>query len=125
MAGKMVHIEIPAADTEKARGFYGGLFGLEFAAFPPDSEYHMARIDDTSGLAVSGMESGARGMRTYFDVDDIKASTARVQELGGEADEPMPVPSMGWFVHCRDPHGNDFGLWQSDPEAPMPEGMPT
>ena len=26
----------------------------------------------------------------------------------------MPVPSMGWFAVCQDPHGNDFGLWQND-----------
>ena len=121
MAGKMVHIEIPAEDTGKAQAFYGGLFGWEFDAYPPGSEYHMARIDDSSGVAVSGMEPGRRGTRSYFDVDDIRASKARVEALGGEADEPMPVPTMGWFVTCRDPHGNDFGLWQSDPEAPTPE----
>jgi predicted enzyme related to lactoylglutathione lyase len=27
------------------------------------------------------------------------------------------VPSMGWFATCRDPHGNDFGLWQTDSSA--------
>jgi predicted enzyme related to lactoylglutathione lyase len=32
----------------------------------------------------------------------------------------MPVPQMGWFSVCRDPHGNDFGLWQNDPSAPEP-----
>jgi predicted enzyme related to lactoylglutathione lyase len=56
-------------------------------------------------------------MRAYFDVDDINAGAARVRELGGKADEPMPVPSMGWFATCRDPHGNDFGLWQTDSSA--------
>jgi predicted enzyme related to lactoylglutathione lyase len=29
---------------------------------------------------------------------------------------------MGWFVTCTDPHGNEFGLWQTDPSAPMPSG---
>jgi predicted enzyme related to lactoylglutathione lyase len=29
---------------------------------------------------------------------------------------------MGWFVTCTDPHGNEFGLWQSDWSARMPEG---
>jgi predicted enzyme related to lactoylglutathione lyase len=43
-----------------------------------------------------------------------------VKELGGEADEPTPVPSMGWFATCRDPQGNEFGLWQTDPSAPAP-----
>ena len=118
MPGQMVHIEIPADDTGKAREFWGGLFGWTFEAFPGSpSEYHTFRINDNSGGAISSMEPGKKGTRTYFDVDDIKAGAARVKELGGEADEPMPVPSMGWFVTCRDPHGNDFGLWQTDPSA--------
>jgi predicted enzyme related to lactoylglutathione lyase len=29
---------------------------------------------------------------------------------------------MGWFATCKDPHGNVFGLWQSDPAAPAPTG---
>jgi predicted enzyme related to lactoylglutathione lyase len=30
---------------------------------------------------------------------------------------------MGWYARCKDTEGNDFGLWQSDPSAPTPEGM--
>jgi len=37
-----------------------------------------------------------------------------VRELGGEANEPMPVPAMGWFSTCTDPQGNEFALWQTD-----------
>jgi len=51
---------------------------------------------------------------------DVNAGAARVRELGGEADEPGPVPGMGWFVTCRDTQGNDFGLWQHDTSAPTP-----
>jgi len=43
-----------------------------------------------------------------------------VKELGGEANEPMPVPGMGWFATCKDPHGNEFGLWHIDTSAPAP-----
>jgi uncharacterized protein len=120
MTGEIVHIEIPADDTAKAQAFWGGLFGWEFESFPGPSEYHMTRIDDTSGAAITNMEPGKRGTRTYFAVDEINAGAARVKELGGEADEPMPVPSMGWFATCRDPHGNEFGLWQTDASAPAP-----
>ena len=45
-----------------------------------------------------------------------------MNELGGEAGEAMPVPGMGWFVTCKDPHGNEFGLWQTDESAPPPTG---
>ena len=119
MPGEMVHIEIPADDTEQARAFWGGLFGWQFEQFPGPSEYHMVRISENSGGAITNMEAGKRGTRTYFDVEDIRAGVARVQELGGQADNPMPVPSMGWFATCRDPHGNEFGLWQTDPSASM------
>ena len=45
---------------------------------------------------------------------------AKVGDLGGEAGDPMPVPSMGWFAVCKDVEGNEFGLWQTDPDASMP-----
>ena len=121
MAGQVVHLEIPSDDTEKARAFWGGLFGWTFEQYPGPSEYHMTRISEQTGAAISA-EPGKRGMRLYLDVDDIKAGAARVKELGGEAGEPMAVPSMGWFAVCKDVEGNEFGLWQSDPSAPTPGG---
>ena len=120
MRGQMVHIEFPADDTGRAQAFWGSLFGWEFQAFPGPSEYHMARITDNSGVAITNMEPGKRGALTYFDVDDITVEVARVAELGGETSEAMPVPGMGWFATCSDPHGNEFGLWQSDDNAPVP-----
>lgn len=122
MAGEIVHLEIPADDTEKARTFWGSLFGWQFEAYPGPSEYHMTRISDRGGAAITNMEPGKRGTRPYFDVADINAGAARVKELGGDASDAMPVPNMGWFSTCTDPEGNEFGLWQSDPSAPVPTG---
>ena len=121
MPGQIVHLEVPADDTGKAQEFWGGLFGWEFQAYPGPSEYHMTRIGEEQGAAITNMESGKKGTRPYVSVDDINAGAARVKELGGEAGDPMPVPSMGWFAVCQDPHGNDFGLWQNDESAPTPE----
>jgi uncharacterized protein len=120
MPGQIVHIEIPADDTGKGREFWGSLFGWQFQSYPGGgpSEYHMTRIGEQQGAAVTNMEPGKRGARAYFDVEDIRSGAARVRELGGDADEPKPVPSMGWFSTCTDPQGNEFGLWQTDPTAP-------
>jgi predicted enzyme related to lactoylglutathione lyase len=118
MTGEIVHIEIPADDTGTSREFYGGLFGWEFQSFPGPFEYHMTRLGEEQGAAITDMEPGKRGTRSYFLVDDINAGAARVKELGGEANDPRPVPNMGWFSTCTDPHGNDFGLWQVDTSAP-------
>jgi uncharacterized protein len=119
MPGQIVHIEIPADDTAKAREFYGPLFGWEFNEFPgTPGEYHVFQASDRQGGAITSMEPGKVGMRSYFLVDDINAGAARVKELGGEAGDAMPVPKMGWFAVCKDPQGNDFGLWQTDESAP-------
>jgi hypothetical protein len=119
MAGQMVHVEIPAGDTGKAREFWGGLFGWQFEAFEGSpSEYHMTRFSDTQGGAIMGADGDKRGPRVYFDVDDINAATSRVSELGGRGGEALPVPTMGWFAVCADSEGNEFGLWQNDPNAP-------
>ena len=82
----------------------------------------MTRLGEQQGAAITNMEPGKRGARTYFSVDDINAGAAKVKELGGESSDPMPVPSMGWFLTCKDPHGNEFGLWQTDPSAPDVSG---
>jgi predicted enzyme related to lactoylglutathione lyase len=122
MAGQMVHLEIPAGDTSKAKDFWGGLFGWQFQAFEGSpTEYHMTQFSDTQGGAIMEGNGGTPGPRVYFDVDDINAATARVSELGGQGGEALPVPGMGWFSVCKDNQGNEFGLWQTDPTASMPE----
>jgi hypothetical protein len=120
MAGQPVHFEIPSDDTAKGREFWGGLFGWQFENYPGPSEYWMGRIGDQAGVALTNMEPGKRGIRSYFDVDDINKGVARVRELGGEANDGMPVPKMGWFSVCKDAEGNEFGLWQNDTNAPEP-----
>lgn len=123
MAGQMVHVEIPAGDTEKARAFWTGLFGWQFQAFEGSpAGYYMTQFSETQGGAIMEADDDrrTRGARVYFDVDDIVASAALVSELGGQAGTPTPVPGAGWFAICADNEGNDFGLWQTDPSATMP-----
>jgi hypothetical protein len=121
MAGQMVHLEIPAGDTTKAREFWGSLFGWEFQEFPGSpTEYHMTQFSEGTGGAIYAADGDKRGTRVYFDVDDVNAGSKRVHELGGEAGDAMPVPGMGWFAICKDTEGNEFGLWQTDTNASKP-----
>ncbi|MGH3028896.1 MAG: VOC family protein [Gaiellaceae bacterium] len=121
MPGQMVHVEIPAGDTARAREFWGSLFGWEWQTVEAPTEYHMTRFSETTGGAIYAPDPpDERGARVYFGVDDINAAGARVNELGGEAGEAMPVPGMGWFSICTDTEGNEFGLWQTEPDAPAP-----
>jgi hypothetical protein len=111
MAGKLVHFEIPASDSARAREFWSGLFGWEFQEPWGDMDYHL-----TDGGAVMGGQP-AGNLTVYFDTDDVDASVAKVRELGGDAPDKQPIPGVGWFSHCKDSEGNAFGLFQGDESA--------
>jgi predicted enzyme related to lactoylglutathione lyase len=121
MAGKVVHFEVPADDTGRARGFYNQMFGWSFQTMEGPVEYHMADAQGTGvGLHRADQGGGIPGLFVYFDVDDINDGAQRVRDLGGEAEGASPVPGMGWYARCTDTEGNHFGLWQTDRSATAP-----
>src|SRR5262249_8569600 len=116
MAGEIAHYEISASDVDRAQRFWSGLFGWEFGpSAMPEVDYRMARTGEESGAALTPGEPGHPNV--YFSVDDIEAAIATVRELGGNAEEKQPVPTMGWFTACKDSEGNEFSLWQTDSSA--------
>ena len=112
MGSSLVWFELPAADSARAREFYGRLFGCTFEPFG-DADYHVTY--DARG-AVYGA-SGEKGLLAYFGVADVDAAIARVRELGGEAGEKHDEPGVGDYAHCSDPDGNRFGLFRRDGSA--------
>jgi hypothetical protein len=120
MPGKLVHFEVRAEDAGRARSFWGGLFGWEFQhAGMPDFDYQLVRTGEDQGGAV--YPDDKRGaLVVYFDTDDIDASIAKARELGGQAEDKQPIPSIGWFARCVDTEGNEFSLFQGDESVQMP-----
>jgi len=80
MPGQIVHFEIPASHD-------------------PDHPGPDRRGDHQHGARQARNSRLLRRRR-------LNAGAARVKELGGEANEPMP--------------GNEFGLWQHDTSASTP-----
>ena len=117
MAGKLTHVEIGAADTDRAQGFWSGVFGWEVGPpMSPEMDYRMFRTGEDQGGAITASEEQGH-LTVYFDTEDIDGTIAKVRELGGEAGDKMPVPGYGWFAACRDTEGNAFSLWQGDGAA--------
>ena len=117
MAGKLVHVEIGAEEADRAQGFWSGVFGWEVGPpMSPEMDYRMFRTGEDQGGAISGADKPGN-LRVYFDTDDIDATRAKIQELGGQAEDKSPVRGYGWFAGCHDTEGNAFSLWQSDESA--------
>ena len=120
MKNKLVHIELPAQDTQRARDFWGALAGWEFQSWDGPMEYHM--FQGEPGGAIYPQQQGEQGPIVYFLADDIDADVARIRELGGQADEKSPIPGVGWYARCSDPEGNSFSLFQGDESVPAAPG---
>ena len=120
MAGSIVHFELPAQDTARAKRFYESVFRWDFReAGDAPIEYHM-----TEGIepvaAIYPRQGDEQGPVVYFDTADLDATLARVRERGGEAEDKQPIPGIGWFARCRDTEGNAFSLFQPDESVPAP-----
>src|SRR6476661_10319983 len=98
MAGEIVHIEFLCGDVDRAQRFWSGLFGWQFGdSGMPEMDYRMAQTGEGSGAAIYAGENPGHP-KYYFATEDIDASSARVRELGGEAEAKSPVPGHGWFA---------------------------
>ena len=104
---QVTHVEWPAGDADRLQAFLEGLFGWQFDSPMEGMDYRMARTADNEGAAVYPGEK--RGLMVYYDVDDIDAHVVKVRDSGGEAEDKMPVPSMGWFSQCRTPRATPSG----------------
>jgi len=116
MAGKLVHVEIRAADVDRAQGFWSGVFGWEITdSGMPGMDYRLFSTGENQG---GGLYAGDPGnLDVYFDTDDIEATIAKVRSGGGESNDKQAIPNVGWFANCKDTEGNAFNLFQGDGSA--------
>ncbi len=118
----IVHFDIPAEDTERAKKFYIDLFGWKFESIP-DMQYNLfttTNLDGTPGVGggLGKRMDPAQRIMNYFGVPNIDTALNKVRSLGGNTiTEKMAVPGMGFLVTCVDTEGNLFGLWEEDSKA--------
>lgn len=118
MGQPVVHFEVIGKDGDKLRSYYGELFGWEFNT---DNEMGYGTLSREDNLAADGSgigggvgtaPEGYEGHVTFYVFsDDIEASLAKAEELGGTRvmgpDTVMPGLELGQF---KDPEGHLIGL---------------
>src|SRR5687767_13883225 len=109
MSKRMVHVELPAKDPDRAQRFWEGVGGWDIQREQmPGIDYRMFREGDQGGAVFPRDEQGPI---LYFDSDNLDADLLKVTELGGEAADKQPIPGVGWFARCKDSEGNPFSLF--------------
>jgi predicted enzyme related to lactoylglutathione lyase len=124
---KVVHFEIPADDVERAKNFYGSIFGWDLQTMQMgDGEYTTVKTTDvdqsqmpTEPGAINGgmMQRDERITTTpviTIDVDGIDDALKQIEDKGGSTVLPRTaIPDMGAFAYFKDTEGNVLGLWET------------
>lgn len=126
---KVVHFEIPADDIDRAKKFYGSVFGWELQTMQmANGEYTSVKttaVDEQTqmptepGAINGGMFQRDERLTTpviTIDVDGIDDALKQIEAEGGSTTTPRtPIPGMGAFAYFTDPEGNVMGLWETTP----------
>jgi predicted enzyme related to lactoylglutathione lyase len=117
VAGAPCWIDLYSSDTERAKEFYGRLFG--WTPLDPGPEYGGYFIFTRGGKAVAGCmgNDGEQGIPDTWTIhlhsDDADRTVAAAREHGGQVYvEPMDVTQNGRFAMLGDPGGAGIGVWQ-------------
>ena len=124
MTGKVVHFEIPIDDDARAVAFYTKAFSWNLERWGP-VEYWTTTAGEGEGIggALTKRSDDVASLMFYIDVDDITVALNAVEAAGGRRlSDRMPIPTVGWSAFFEDSEGNKVGLFQSDPNVPMPQG---
>jgi predicted enzyme related to lactoylglutathione lyase len=113
--------EIGAPDVAAAQAFYGPLFGWTFA---PDDGYTLITAAGAAGPSGGIFHTGGN-IPPYavfvVKVDDVPATCARTEELGGKVIvAPMTMGDGMAVAYLADPNGSMFALFSPKPEGPVP-----
>ena len=129
---KVVHFEIPADDLDRAKNFYGSVFGWDLQTMPMEvGEYTSVKTTDVDDQTQLPTEPGAINGGMFVrdeqsptspvitvDVDGIDDALKQIEAEGGSTITPRTaIPGMGAFAYFKDPEGNVLGLWETTPES--------
>jgi uncharacterized protein len=114
-------------DVDRARRFFGSVFGWRFEKLPTSDETYRIEAGPADEAGINGLigmvgqariSEGRPLTQVTVPVADLEDFIVRIKEYGGYVLEPkMPIPGIGWYATCAEPGGLVFGLLQADPKA--------
>jgi predicted enzyme related to lactoylglutathione lyase len=106
MPVELGYFTLKVKDVERAKKFYGSLFGWEF-----EPNGHVRNTKFHVGLSGGGPVDVSFA---YFKVDDLDRILARLPGVGGRVEDRSTNPS-GPNAKCVDDQATVFMLWQPAP----------
>jgi hypothetical protein len=128
--GRVVHFEIHVDDIERAKKFYGEVFGWtyeDWTAFAGSPYWGVVSGKDERGIEGAIMQRNGESPKIgqsvnafvcTISVEDYDATEAKILENGGTIAMPKTALSgMAWQGYYIDTEGNIIGIHQPDENA--------
>jgi len=129
--GRVLHFEIHVDDMERAKKFYGEVFGWTFEDWSDYAgmPYFGAVTGDEGELGINGalikrqgpapvQNQSVNGFVCTMGVDDYDDTQAKILASGGVVALPKyALPGMAWQGYYLDTEGNIIGIHQADVNA--------
>lgn len=129
--GRLIHFEIHVEDMERAKKFYGEVFGWKFEDWSDYAgmPYFGAVTGDDNEMGINGAlvkrqgaslqpDQAVNGYACTIGVEDYDSAEAKILSLGGKPALPKyALPGMAWQGYYLDTEGNIFGIHQPDQNA--------
>ncbi|MCA1064035.1 VOC family protein [Rossellomorea sp. AcN35-11] len=129
--GRLVHFEVHVEEMERAKTFYGEVFGWkfedwsEYAGMP----YFGAVTGEEGEMGINGAlmqrqtappepKQPMNGYSCTMGVENYDETEKLILEHGGKVAMPKyALPGMAWQGYYVDTEGNVFGIHQPDKDA--------
>ena len=111
MAHPVIHAEIRSADPDATRAFFSELFGWTYSdgAFPGYS-FANTGVEGAIPTAIGPLQGGADAVLFFVGVEDVQATLAKAEQLGGKTIQPaQEVPGVTFGVFA-DAQGHIVGV---------------
>ncbi len=127
--GKFVWFTLYTQDVDRAKAFYGELFGWTTDEMPmPDGTYFVFKNGEVpvGGTRAPQDNKAPAHWQSYLSVADVDGKAKEVHAAGGKVMvKPHDIPTVGREAIVSDPHGAVLALFKSaegDPEPPKGSG---
>ena len=128
---RVVHFEIPADNIDRAKKFYGEIFGWQLQDWPlqDGSVYTGARTVEVDEKTFIPREPGAinggivkrdkfvKTPQVTINVPSIDQYIEKVKKAGGDLIKAkQEIEGAGYYAYVSDSEGNLLGLWEDVPK---------